>query len=128
MLRFNTYRSKRYLRTKFVEGSYLLASEGTDLELELLDQMRRETQAQFGDVAINDAWKVERLSATQVLIKPGDAYYKGLPYSFRSGNDQLVTGAILSMGTVPVGVVASDDASGLGKIITFNNAVSTPTI
>jgi len=127
MLRFNTYRSKRYLRTKFVEGSYLLASEGTDLELELLDQMRRETQAQFGDVAINDAWKVERLSATQVLVKPGDAYYKGLLYSFRSGNDQLVTGAILSMGTVPVGVVASDDASGLGKIITFNNAVSTPT-
>lgn len=127
MLRFNTYRSKRYLRTKFVEGSYLLASEGTDLELELLDQMRRETQAQFGDVAINDAWKVERLNATQVLIKPGDAFFKGLPYSLRSGNDQLVTGAILSMGTVPVGVVAADDASGLGKIITFNDAVSTPT-
>lgn len=127
MLRFNTYRSKRYLRTKFVEGSYLLASEGTDLELELLDQMRRETQAQFGDVAINDAWKVERLNATQVLIKPGDAFFKGLPYSLRSGNDQLVTGAILSMGTVPVGVVASDDASGLGKIITFNKAISTPT-
>lgn len=127
MLRFNTYRSKRYLRTKFVEGSYLLASEGTDLELELLDQMRRETQAQFGDVAINDAWKVERLNATQILIKPGDAYYKGLPYSFRSGNDQLVTGAILSMGTVPVGVVAADDSTGLGKIITFNNATSTPT-
>lgn len=126
MLRFNTYRSKRYLRTKFVEGSYLLASEGTDLELELLDQMRRETQAKFGDIAISDAWKVERLNATQVLIKPGEAFFKGLPFSFRSGNDQLVSGDILSLGTAPVGVTASDDSSGLGKIITFNDAVATP--
>ena len=36
-LRFNTFRSQRYLRSKFVEGRFLLASEATDLELELID-------------------------------------------------------------------------------------------
>ena len=124
-LKFNTFRANRYKRSKFVEGSFLLASEGSDLELEMLDQMRREVQAQFGDVAIDNAWKVERLSATQILIKPGEAFYKGLPYSLRSGNDQLVTGSILSIGTAPTGMTHTDDSFGLGKIITF--APGTPT-
>lgn len=124
-LKFNTFRANRYKRSKFVEGRYLLANEASDLELEMLDQMRRETQSQFGDVSIGDAWKVERLNATQILIKPGEAFYKGLLYSLRSGNDQLVTGDILSMGTVPTGMTRADDTTGLGKIITF--APGTPT-
>lgn len=127
MLRFNTFRSRRYLRSKFVEGKFLLASEATDLELEILDRLRESVQNQMGDVAIADAWQVERLSSTQILIKPGEAWFKGLPFSMRSGKDQLVTGAILTIGTVPVGVTAADDSTGLGKVITFNNAAATPT-
>lgn len=127
MLRFNTYRSKRYLRSRFVEGKYLLASEGTDLELELLDVLRKAVQQTIGDVAIEDAWKVERLSSTQLLIKPGEAWVKGLPFQMRSGKDHLVSGAVLSAGIVPVGISVADDSTGLGKIIAFNNGDTTPT-
>lgn len=128
MLRFNTFRAQRYLRSKFVEGKYLLASEATDLELEIMDLLRQTVVATLGDdVAIEDAWKVERLSATQILINPGEAWFKGLPFVMRTGKDQQVSGAILSLGTVPVGVTASDDANGGGKVITFNSGGTTPT-
>lgn len=126
MLRFNTFRSERYLRSKFVEGKYLLASEATDLELEVLDLLRKVVNSTIGDVAIEDAFKVERLSDTQILIKPGQAWFKGLPFAMRGGKDQLVTGAILSLGTVPVGTTATDDSTGLGKVITFNSGSTTP--
>lgn len=128
MLKFNSFRAKRYLRSRFIEGKYLLASEASDIELELIEQLRRSVESTLGsEVAIEDAWEVSKLSATQLLIKPGEAWFKGLPVNFRSGKDQLVSGAILSEGIVPVGVTFADDASGLGKVITFNNAATTPT-
>ena len=128
MLKFNTYRAKRYLRSKFIEGKYLLASEATDLELEILDVLRKSIISTLGDnVAFEDAWKVEKLSSTEILIKPGEAWFKGLPYIFRSGQDHQVSGAILTLGVAPVGVTVTDDSSGLGKIIKFNDAATTPT-
>lgn len=128
MLKFNSYRAKRYLRSRFVEGKYLLASEASDIELELIEALRRSVESTLGsEVAIEDAWEVSKLSATQLLVKPGEAWFKGLPVNFRSGKDQLVSGAILSEGIVPVGVSFADDASGLGKVITFNNTATTPT-
>lgn len=127
MLRFNTFRSERYLRSKFVEGKYLLASEATDLELEVLDLLRKVVNSTIGDVAIEDAFKVQRLSDTQLLIAPGQAWFRGLPFSMRGGKDQLVTGAVLSLGTVPVGTTATDDSTGLGKVVTFNSGSTTPT-
>lgn len=126
-LRFNTFRAKRYLRSKFVEGKYLLASEASDLELEILDVLRQVVKDTIGDVAIEDAWKVSRLSSTQLLIKPGEAWFKGLPFQFRGGKDQLVSGAVLSAGVTPVGITISDDATGQGKIILFNDSALTPT-
>jgi hypothetical protein len=45
----------------------------------------------------------------------------------RSGKDELISGSSLSMGNIPVGVIATDDATGLGKIITFNSGGTTPT-
>lgn len=128
MLKFNSFRAKRYLRSRFVEGKYLLASEASDIELELIEALRRSVESTLGSsVAIEDAWKITKLSATQLLVAPGEAWVKGLPVHFRSGKDQLVSGAILTEGIVPVGVQFSDDAAGLGKIITFNNAATTPT-
>ena len=128
MLRFNTFRAKRYLRSKFVEGKYLLASEASDLELEILDLLRKTVEKTLGsEVAVGEAWKVERLSANEILIKPGDAWVKGLPFSMRDGKDQLVSGAILSLGTVPVGVSVSDEPNGSGKVLTFNDGDTTPT-
>ena len=126
MLIFNTFRARRYLRSDFVQGKYLLASELGDVELEIIDLFRKAVKDTIGDVALADAWKVEFLSHTQLLIKPGEAWQNGLPFSFRSGNDQLVSGAILSAGIVPNGVTITDDASGLGKIITFTQG-TTPT-
>lgn len=124
MLRFNGFRPNRYLRSKFVEGRYLLAFENEALELEMLDLMRKEIQNTFGDIAIGDAWKVEMLSSNEVLLKTGIAYYKGLPFEFRFGKDQLVDTVV--PGILAAGVSLSDHPDGLGKIITFTQS-TTPT-
>jgi hypothetical protein len=127
-LRFNTYRAKRYLRSRFVEGKYLLASEASDLQLESLQILRKAIEKSLGAaVAVGDAWKVELLSPTEILIKPGEAWVKGLPFAMRTGKDQLVSGAVLSIGIVPVGVSVSDEPNGDGKILTFNDGATTPT-
>lgn len=126
-LRFNTFRAQRYLRSKFVEGKYLLASEASDIELEILDVLRKVVKETIGDVALEEAWKVEKLSSTELLVKPGEAWFKGLPFQMRSGKDQLVSGAVLSAGITPVGITISDDSSGLGKVILFNDGSTTPT-
>ena len=126
-LRFNTFRAKRYLRSKFVEGKYLLASEASDIELEILDVLRKVVMETTGNVALADAWKVEKLSSTQLLIKPGSAWFQGLPFDMRSGKDQLISGAVLSAGITPVGITMSDDATGLGKVILFNDGALSPT-
>lgn len=127
-LKFNTYRAKRYLRSRFVEGKYLLASEASDLQLESLQVLRKAIEKSLGSaVAIDDAWKVELINSTQILIKPGQAWVKGLPVEMRSGGDQLVSGAVLTIGIVPVGVSVSDEPNGDGKILTFNDGATTPT-
>lgn len=88
-----------------------------------MDALRQTVQSTIGDVALGDAWQVTRLSPTQLLVKPGDAWFKGLPFAMRSGSDQLVSGASL---TVAPGITVTDDASGLGKILTFTVS-TTPT-
>lgn len=122
MLKYNTFRSDRYLRSKFIEGRYFLASEASDMELEILDLLRKTVASTVGDVAIDNAWKVTRLTTTQLLIEPGEAWIRGLPFTMRSSSDQLVSGASLSLGTVPTGVTITDSASGAGKILTFTTA------
>lgn len=126
MLKYNSFRSDRYLRSRFVEGRYFLATEASDMELELIDLLRRSVHGLIGDVAIDNAFKVSRLTATTLLIEPGEAWFKGLPFSMRSGSDQLVSGASLILGTVPPGVTVTDSASGAGKILTFTTT-TTPT-
>jgi len=126
MLKYNSFRSDRYLRSKFVEGRLFLASEAADLELELINLLRNSVKNLVGDVAVDDAFKVSRLSATELLIEPGEAWLRGLPFSMRSGTDQLVSGAVLNIGIVPAGVSVSDSASGAGKILTFTTS-TTPT-
>lgn len=126
MLKFNSFRSDRYLRSKFVEGRYFLASEASDMELEILDLLRRTMKTIIGDVAIDNAFKVSRLSATQLLIEPGEAWFKGLPFAMRSSSDQLVSGASLTLGLVPAGITVTDSPSGAGKVLTWTTGV-TPT-
>jgi hypothetical protein len=127
ILKFNSYRAQRYLRSKFVEGTFLLASEASDIELEVLTTLRNVVKQTIGDVALGDAWKVQKLANDQLLIKPGEMWFQGLPFNFRSGKDHLVSGAILSAGILPIGVTVTDDTSGLGKVIKFNDGATTPT-
>jgi hypothetical protein len=128
MLKFNTYRPNRYLRSRFVEGKFLLASEGSDLQLESLQTLRDTIKKSLGSAfAIDNAWQVEVFSSTQLLIKPGDAWVEGIPFPMRSGNDQLVSGAILTLGIIPVGVTITDAPNGAGKLLSFNDGATTPT-
>jgi hypothetical protein len=131
--RFNSFRAERYLRSRFVEGRFLLSSEATDLELELLDFAREMLRKTMGNFAVGEGWKVERLSNTELLIKPGELWFDGMPFSMRSGFDQLVSGSGLALGTVvvpgggPQFITVADAADGSGKILTFNDGGNTPT-
>ena len=72
MLKFNSFRAQRYLRSRFIEGKYLLASEATDIELELIDFCRTLVKHTLGDVAVEDGWKTELYKIqTKVLNKVG---------------------------------------------------------
>ena len=130
MLRFNSFRLERYLRSRFVEGKFLLASEATDMELELLDFSRKILRKTMGDVAIGDGWKVERLSSTQLLVKPGTAWTDGIPFEMRGGKDALVSGDNRAAGVIKLlsgssgSISVSDQSDGDGKIITFNGSIT----
>jgi len=133
MLKFNSFISRKYLRSRFVEGKFLLASEGTDLELELIDQFRRLIEGSIGDVAIGDSWKIERLSDKELLLKPGEAWFKGLPFYFENGTAHVVSGNVTDFGILKptsgssINLSKSDSATGLGKIIEFSDTVGSLT-
>lgn len=103
MLKTNTFRPDRYLRSKFLEGRYLLATELVDVELELLDQFRKSIKTSVGNVAVGSGWEVSYYSNTEVVIKPGSAWYEGLPFDLRSATDHMVVPGIL-----PTGMTVSD--------------------
>lgn len=63
-LKFNTFRSERYLRSRFIEGRYFLASEATDLELEMIDNSRQMIKKSLGNIAVEDSWKIEKYEIT----------------------------------------------------------------
>jgi microcystin-dependent protein len=102
----------------------LLASEATDLELELLDTIRKTIKTSIGDCFIDDAFKVTKLSNTSILVAPGEAWLEGLPFSMRSAKDPLVSGSTLSLGIAPAGTSIADDSTGLGKVITFTTGLT----
>lgn len=104
-----------------------MASENTDIELELMDLLRQNVRNSIGNAFIRDAFKVEKLSDTTLLVKPGNGWFDGLPIEMRFGKDHLVSGTILTAGTVPVGVTITDDSSGNGKVINLNSGGTTPT-
>lgn len=105
MLKTNTFRPDRYLRSKFLEGRYLLATELVDVELELLDQFRKSIKTSIGNVAVGSGWEVAYYSNTEVVIKPGSAWYDGLPFDLRSATDHMVVPGILPTGMNPNDIV-----------------------
>lgn len=111
---YNTFRKDKYLRTLFTQGRYLLASENSDLELEVFDFIRNSFRNNIGNIAIGDAWKVSVYSSTQLLISPGESWYDGLPFNLSMGDDWILT-----LGNTPSGVTLADAPAGLGKLLTF---------
>jgi hypothetical protein len=115
MLKTNTFRPDRYLRSKFLEGRYLLATELVDVQLELLDHFRKSIKVSVGNVAVGTAWEVSYYDVDKVLIKPGTAWYEGLPFDFRSATDEMLT-----EGYLPTDV-DFDKIANTGVVLTFSN-------
>lgn len=70
-------------------------------------------------LAVNDT--IEILTVKHLIIKPGEAWFDGLPFFLRSGVDQLISlGIVRSDGGATPDVVLSNDPSGLGKILRVN--------
>lgn len=89
----NHFRSRRHFRQVHREGRYFLASEATELELEVLDRLRQTIKKTFGkDAAIEEAFRVEVDPAdpTQLLVRTGMAYIDGYPIEIQAGTDHLV--------------------------------------
>lgn len=93
---FNSFRPRRYQRSRFLDGDFLLSQEGTDLQLEVLEYARRIVSANFDNRAINDGWKVQVAPAVvstntkKLIVRPGTAYYDGLQVQMDSGLDPKV--------------------------------------
>ncbi len=64
---------------------------------------------------------------------PGEAWFEGLPFSMRGGQDQLVSGSTLAAGILavpgggPSSITMQDDPNGRGKVVTFSDGGVTPT-
>jgi len=86
---------------------------------------------QLGDVAVGEAWKVERLDNLSFVVRPGEAWYDGLPYFLRSSTDALVSGTELALGIYPTGTTIIDlqttDVGYPGKKITLSGSVPSDT-
>jgi len=99
----NTFKSKRYLRTKFREGKYLLSSEASDLQLESQELIKEFIKYSYGDFALGVAFRPEQTSGTQITIRPGFAWQNGIPFILKSGTDAKVV-----LGNVPSGVTLTE--------------------
>lgn len=116
-LLYNSFRSERYLRTRFQESRYLLAQEASDMELEMIDLIKENLTNGFGATFFNGtALQVTNPSSTSLLLIPGEAWYNGLPYVLKSQGDEE-----WSIGNTPGGfTLAYTNTSGLQ--VNFNAA------
>ena len=87
----NFFRSGRHYRKVFREGRLLLASEGMELQLQVLDQLRKQIKETFGEnSAVEKALKVEvdPNDNERIIIRPGSFYADGYPLELQGGTDQ----------------------------------------
>lgn len=87
----NFFRSGRHYRRVFREGRLLLASEGMELQLQVLDHLRTQIKETFGEnSAVEKALKVEidPSDNERIIIRPGQFYIDGYPLELQAGTDQ----------------------------------------
>jgi len=70
MLKYNTFRGSRYERSRYIEGRFAMASEVSDIELEMLDSSKNSIRSFLGNCSVDSGWKVEVYKIqTKVLQK-----------------------------------------------------------
>ena len=101
----NFFRPKRHFRSVFREGKFLLNTEATEIQLEVLDRLREQIKQAYGpSVSIQDGLLVEADSVVgRVIIRPGYSYVDGYPVNLSSGEDPA-----FSLGVSPAEFTAAD--------------------
>lgn len=101
----NSYRPKRHYRSVFREGKFLLNTEATEIQLEVLDRVREQIRESYGPlVSIQDGMLVEADTVVgRVIIRPGYSYIDGYPVSLTSAEDPLY-----GLGSAPNDFESSD--------------------
>jgi len=102
----NFFRSRRHYRRVFREGRLLLASEGMELQLQVLDHLRKQIKETFGEnSAVDKALKVEidPNDSERIIVRPGDFYIDGYPLDLQAGTDHLYR-----LGSTPAEITTSD--------------------
>ena len=102
----NSFRPKRYFRSKFREGKYLLAAEASDLQLEVHDLLREFIKLSYGDIAVQTSWKADQISLTQLRLRPGSAWDGGIPFLMKSGTDPKIIA-----GSLPTGLTFTESSA-----------------
>lgn len=115
-LKFNSFRSERYLRSRFLEGRLLLATENTDLQLEMIDKSRETIRNTIGDVSIENGWKVEKYTLTTNVTSV-------------SGTTLFLDTTVLDLAIVGDEVLKNGSrVDSISSIDTNNNSITLPTI
>lgn len=101
----NFYRPKRHFRSVFREGKFLLNTEATEIQLEVLDRLREQVRQAYGpNVSMQDGFLVEAdVIVGRVIIRPGYSYVDGYPIELSSAEDPLY-----SLGLSPDGFTSAD--------------------
>ena len=123
---FESFRPRKYMRSRFLDGDYLLSQEASDIELEVLEYARTIVQNMLGDIALNDAWLTQAVPSSlgipnyqkKLILRPGTAYYNGLLYRMESGLDPKVAASA----SQPVTLGSPNDPG--GKIVDFTGLAS----
>lgn len=101
----NFYRPQRHYRSVFREGKFLLNTEATEIQLEVLDRLREQVRQAYGhSFSIQDGMLVEADTVVgRVIIRPGQSYVDGYPVSLNSAEDPQY-----SLGVSPSDLTAAD--------------------
>jgi hypothetical protein len=101
----NFYRPKRHFRSVFREGKFLLNTEATEIQLEVLDRLREQIKVAYGpSFSVQDGFLVEAdVVVGRVIIRPGYSYVDGYPVRLSSGEDPS-----FSLGSSPAEFSAAD--------------------
>lgn len=101
----NFFRPKRHFRSVFREGKFLLNTEATEIQLEVMDRLREQVKQAFGpSFSIQDGMLVQADAVVgRVIIRPGYSYVEGYPLNLTSSEDPQY-----ALGVSPAEFTAAD--------------------